>query len=199
MEKSKYFVALLGPNFREGRSDGDIILPHIDGKTLRFLIAYCYFGEVQLNYDNIDDIVPAASSMEFVELEIKCRDFLEEKLATENCIQSFLLADQFSFDLLKVNAYERILNDFGNVPPREFVRLDFKIFVELLKSDEIEASEEIIFERLKLWMDNNWADLKERGPEMLRLLRLNNLSTEVTEISVSIMVPILLCFFVLSF
>lgn len=197
--KSKYFVALFGPNFREGNSDGDITLPLIDGNALRSVVDYCYIGKVPLDYDNIENILVAASSMEFVGLEIECRDFLEANLTTENSIQSFLLADRFSFHRLKLNSFDRMLNDFENVPPEQLISLGYENFAKLLGSDDIEASEETIFDRLMTCKHTFYTDCKWIKANVMQLLRVKNLSPGVTEISPSILGRFLLFFRSLQF
>lgn len=177
---SRYFEALLGPNFREGSNNEDIILPHIDGTTLRLVIDYCYTGRIDINNNNVNSIVCAASSMEFIELEQLCCQFLGQNLCTDNCIETFLLADKFSFDSLKRKAFLRILNHFENVPPEEFLRFDVKNLMELLNYDKIEASEETVFDRLRLWMETNSSESEDRGPELLRCIRLECLSAKVS-------------------
>lgn len=177
---SRYFEAMLGPNFREGSNNEDIILPHIDGTTLQLVIDYCYTGRIDINNDNVNSIVCAASSMEFIELETLCCQFLGQNLCTENCIETFLLAEKFSFESLKRKSFLRIVNDFENVPPDEFLRFDVKNLMDLLNYDKIEASEETVFERLRLWMETNTSDSNEKGVELVQCIRMECLSAKVS-------------------
>lgn len=181
---SSYFEALLGPNFLEGSSSSDIILPHIDGATLKLVIDYCYSGRIDINEDNVNNIVFAASSMELIELEKMCCHFWKEHLNTYNCIDIYTNADKYSFDSLKRKSFQTICNEFENVPPDDFLRLDFNNFIELLQCDKIETSEEIVFNQMKLWLENNTIENENKIFDIFKCIRLECFSGEFLSESV---------------
>lgn len=69
--------------------------------TPKLLIAFCNTGHIVITSDNIEDIIDAAASMEFVQLEKGCCQHLISNLEVDNCMDALLLADKYN--LAKLN------------------------------------------------------------------------------------------------
>lgn len=179
MSASKYFQALLGPNFKEGQEEEVTI--DIDGRTLKSIIDFCYTGKLNITEENITRIIAAASSMELVVIEEKCQQFWHDNLATSNCVEIFSLADQYSFVRLRNKSFKMICEYFENVSIDELQALPFQCFAELVKCDQIHSvwQEEFIFQRMALWVDFNEENRSQYAPELFQWIRLSILSKEV--------------------
>lgn len=143
---STYFKALLGPNYRE--ANRKVVLNAIDGATLGIIIDYCYSGSVQIGEKNVVDIMSAASSMKFVQLEEKCAKFLRQQLSVENSIKTLLIADQYNSMGLRNHAMQFICANFAKTSSADIVKLDEKMFGEILEQSKIVADENVIFDRM---------------------------------------------------
>lgn len=180
MSSSKYFQALLGPNFKEGQED-EVLIANIDGPTLKSIIDFCYTGELRITDENILQIIEAASAMEFVVIEEKCQQFWNDNLATSNCVEIFSLADRFSFLELRKKSLDMICEYFEELSTNAIQALPFSCFSELLKCDLIHTvwQEEFIFQRMALWVDFDEEHRSKYTSELFRSIRLQILSKQV--------------------
>lgn len=172
---SKYFQALLGPNFKEGHEE-EVTISNIDGPTLKAIIDFCYSGNIKITDENILKIVSAASAMEFVSIEKKCETFWNDNLAIANCVDTFLFADKFSFSNQRQKSLDFVCEHFEAVDNSELQKLDFPHFSEILKCDKIHALEDSIFNRLVLWVDYDTANRSKYVPDLIKLIRMEKIS-----------------------
>lgn len=179
-QSSKYFEALLGPDFREG-SQNEIELKGVDGPTLKTIICYIYCGFVELTKNNIEKVLDAASSMELLPLEEKCAKYLEVNLTKENCVRTLLLADKYSFGQLITNALKFVCEHFDSVSMAEVLQIESSFFNEILKSDKITGSETKIFNCLVEWVRANVAERAKFVPEFLKSVHLEFMPAEVIQ------------------
>lgn len=93
-------------------------------------------------------LVWSASTMGFVHIERGCEEFWCDNLAASNCVEIFVLADKFGFIELRRKSLAYICVLFKFVPEDDLKCLQFSNFPELLKCNEIHASEDSIFQRL---------------------------------------------------
>lgn len=172
---SKYFEALLGPNFRES-SEKEIVLKEIDGPTLKIILEFIYTADIKISAENVFDILAAASSMELIALAKECGQFCADNLTIENCVDFFLNTDKYYLSDLRLKVLEFICDHFEDVPVDDFQQIDENNFEELLKHDQITAAETIIFLRLVEWMDLRKT---ESVGDLLNLIRLKHIPTAV--------------------
>lgn len=196
MSSSKYFQALLGSHFKEGQQ-GKVTIADIDGPTLKSIIEFCYTGELQITDENIEQIIAAASAMEFVVIEEKCQQFWSENVATSNCLEIFSLADRYSFLKLRKKLLDIICEYFDVVSIIELQALTFSCFLELLKCDLIHVvwQEEFIFHRMMLWIEYNAVNRSKYAPELFQLIRLGILSKSVRCVQIHISVFLFTLYF----
>lgn len=169
---------MLGPNFKEG-IEGKITLKSVDGPTLKAIIQYIYFGHIELNGNNVESILTAASSMEIVPLEEKCGIYLHANLTKENCLNALMLADRYGFGQCKADALKMVCVHFGNIPKADIWQIDGDIFKELLKCEHFDVPESTIFECLVEWARQSESDRTKCMPELLKSIRLECMTGEV--------------------
>lgn len=177
-QSSKYFEALLGPNFREG-ADKEVVLENVNGPTLKAVIHFIYIGHVELNNDNIVGILAAASEFEVLPLEQKCGQYLQENLSAQNCVATLSLADKYSFGQLRANALALVCANFERISSTDISKLDGNIFGDILKQDQIEAPETKIFNYLVGWAKQNETEGTNYMPQLLKSIRLDFMPGEV--------------------
>lgn len=177
-KSSQYFETLLGPNFREGNEE-EIILKSVDGPTLKTIICYIYAGYIELNKDNIESVLSAASGMELVALEEKCAKYLQENLTNENCVNTLLLADTYSLDQLKTNALSQVCANFENIPTAHILPIESNCLGQILKYDKIQIPETKMFECLVEWVKTNETERAKCVPEHLKYIRLQYIPGKV--------------------
>lgn len=153
----------------------------IDGRTLEEIIHYIYVGYISLTPDSIDSIFPAATRMRISELREKCIDFLMGNLAAENCLQYLLLVDRCNeHGQLRNNALSLVCEHFGNILNTvEFIQIQGNSFIEILTHDDLDVPEIDIFNFLFRWFERNEDGRREFVPQLLRLIRLPQLSYQV--------------------
>lgn len=178
---SPYFKAMLVSNFKEANQE-EVVLNAIDGATLSTVIKYCYSGSAQINEENVGGIMSAASSMMFVQLKEKCANFLRQRLGVENSIEILLIADQYNLTGLRNNAMQFICANFAEIPSADMVKLDEKMFGEILEQGKIVADETVIFDRLVQWSEHDASKRSQFVALLAKSIRLEYLPTEVNKI-----------------
>lgn len=178
-ESSKYFQAMLGPNFREG-SEEEIVLPHINGTTLQLLIDFCYFGHATITRDNVEELIEAAASMEFVQLEQDCCEFLIDNLTVDNCLDALFMADTYNSTKLKQKTLQFIRDHFEDVALVDVHDISYENVVELLKYEQYKIPECIIFDRLVRWIYHNRKERTKYVPVLVQYVRLEHIQDDVS-------------------
>lgn len=178
VSSSKYFAALLGPNFKEGKQD-EVTISSVDGPTLKAIIDFCYSGDIQITDENAETISETASAMEMVHIEKLCEQFWSENLTESNCVKIFVLADTYTFTGLRKESFDYICENFEELETGKLQKLKFNHFSELLKSDSIYAREEFIFQCLVDWVDYHETPRSKYVPELLKSIRLEKISQPV--------------------
>lgn len=178
MASSKYFVALLGPNFREGAAK-EIPLEAVDGLMLKTILDFIYSGQIGINGANVADIVAAASSMELIALEERCGEFWKTNMSVENCVEVFLNADKYRLTKLRSEALKFICDHFEDATTEDIEQMNEENIRELLEQDVISAPETIVFDRLAQWLVENNIKGGDIVSEMLKLIRLSHIPNKV--------------------
>lgn len=178
MSSSSYFRALLGPNFEEGE-DEEVTISNTDGPTLKNIINFCYTGNIKITNENIEQIIEAASYMNFDRIELKCQQFWIDTLATSNCVQIFSAADKYSFKNLRKISFDFICEHFEKVSDIELKKIGLSFFAELLKCDQIHAREEFIFHRMAEWVGYHETTRSKHVPELMKTIRLEKITQPV--------------------
>lgn len=175
---SKYFRAALGPHFQEG-DETESTLEDTDGQTVKAIVDFCYTGRIELTEGNVTKFQAIASSIEFDLLEEKCSQFYAAKLSVDNSVDTLIIADKYSDVGLRQRALDLICESFETVPMQDIQRLGHELMQELLKCDKIQAPEELVFKRLFEWFKKNEEERKKHMPEMLKLIRLEYVPSQV--------------------
>lgn len=177
---SGFFRALLGPNFREGQ-EREVTISNIDGPTLKTIIDYCYYGRIHINGENSVKIVSAASAMELVGIEKNCEKSWISELATENCVDIFLLAERYCLSELRNKSLHFICKHFKAIAAENIFVLEYPYphFADILKCDKVEALEDLIFVRLSQWIDYEEKTRSKYASDLLKSIQLGKITQPV--------------------
>lgn len=175
---SNYYATIFGSK-SANECCNEIVLTDFDGTLLTDLVHYLYTGNVTLNVKNFKAYMDVAVQFEFKLLQKKCIEFPIIQLSLYNCVEYFLLANTNNSPDLRKNALQFICNRFKNVPSREISKLDFDSFKEVIESDEITATEELVFDRLVEWTRCDEFDRSKHVSDLLKCIRLKHIPTKV--------------------
>lgn len=175
---SKYFAAALGPNFREG-NQSEFILDGIDGAMVKSIVDFCYSGRIDLSEGNVDQFLAIASSREFDLLEEKCWIFYAEKLSITNAVNTLMIADRYSNLISRQKAFDVVCESFETLPETDIQQLEHRLLLEILKCDEIQATEECVLQRVLKWFQIEMGEREQHMPELLKLIRLEYIPLQV--------------------
>lgn len=179
---SKYFSVSLGPNFQEGGIN-EFVLEGTDGETVKAIVDYCYTGQIVLTEENTGKLLAIASSVELDFLESECRQFYADNLSVTNCVDAFMVSDKYCYADIRRKAFDLICDSFEILPSAEIQNLDHRLLEEVLKSDEINGPEGLVFVRLMEWFQNNEEERERYMSQLLELIRLQHITTREVRIA----------------
>lgn len=156
------------------------MVKNISGATLQNVIHFFYTGNIEINTQNAESLLAAASLLLSPKLERKCTDFFEQPgiIDASNCIGIWAIARKYAFHELKTVASQAIYEQFLEVSKNgEFLRLDDAHLVELLGSDKMNiTSEEDVFNAIVDWVQFKVDERKLLFPKIVAAVRIHQLN-----------------------
>lgn len=168
----------MGPKFQENKPK-EFILKDADGRTIKNTVDFCYTGIIELTEDNVETCLAIASSVEIDLLVDKCRQFYSSKLSVANAVDILMVADNNRFVELRQRALDFISENFDVVATLDILKLGHPLLQELLKYDKIHESGDLCAQRLVAWFQAHESERAVYMPELLKLIRLEQLTLEV--------------------
>lgn len=150
----------------------------IDGITLKAIIDYCYTDRIEINADNADDILDAASRMEFPAIEEMVGQFWCDNLTVENCIETLAKADQYCLMVLWQKALQFCGANFDKLPLPNMLNMDVGILRKLLAETVTEMQ---ILDYVEQWLQHNVFGREKFAPSILKLIRLKHFTSKVSK------------------
>lgn len=175
---SPYFEALLLGGMRE--ADEDIVtMANVDGVTLQALIRFCYLGRIDIDIDDVEVLLAAASGMNLVQVEMLCERHCLKKLRRDNCLRLWWMADRYSLTTLKKKAYIMVLDSFSLLANGdEFKQMERDSLLRFLADDNLSVyCEEDVIKALVGWIrfdeDNRRMHFAELMNSVVRFKEMN--------------------------
>ncbi|KJH40855.1 BTB/POZ domain protein [Dictyocaulus viviparus] len=144
---SNYFKAMFTNEMAESRLQ-EIEMYDMDADTLDALIGFCYSGEIKVNDQNVQSLLPAACLLQLNEVQNVCCEFLKKQLDPSNCLGIRAFADTHSCRELLRSADKYTLHNFQDVVgTEEFLLLPVNHLIELISSEElhVRSEENVVF------------------------------------------------------
>ena len=190
---SKYFQALLGPNFGDGKQE-EIEIPVPDESILNALINFAYSGRVDISTENVQDLLDGASYLD-VEFVVKaCSDFLKSAIDDKVCFGILQLADRYGLQELRQTAKNHVLRNFVTLSceNEEFLDLPTNLFIELIQDEgicvviegivpSVEKREQAVLQAVLHYTKHDLPNRKEKLAKFLSHVRLALISPSYLE------------------
>lgn len=189
---SRYFEALLGDNWEEGKKD-EIEVLGLDEDAVSDLIEFAYSGHVDISKDNVQTLLEAADYLGVEFVKKSCEDFLRNAIDDRTCLGIWQLADLFSLEELNEHAKRYALRHFTGVCEKEeFLCLPYRLLTDLIADeglcvviDELipfeDDREKIVLQAVFRYIEHELHSRKDHFPELLSLVRIPTLSESFLE------------------
>ena len=143
---SDYFRAMFTTNMAE-QSQAVVTITGIDSTSMGLIVKYLYTGRAELKTSTVQNLLSAANLFQLKELKDGCATFMAKKLDTENCIGIHFFAQAHECEKLEFEAWDWITESFDCVSETvEFLELSADNLIEVIKYDDIHATEEEVYE-----------------------------------------------------
>lgn len=183
---SAYFDAMFSSGMQENEAK-QVSLKDVNGEGLRFLVDFCYSGQIEITSENIGIILPTASRYEFVEIEDACLKFLEQSIETEpnNCASYYSLANLYNFNGSMELIKQQMCQFFMDVKEtEEFLDLNYNEMVDLIKRNDLCVSrEEEVFTSVMKWINRDKYNREKYLPNVLKYIRFPQMDIKVSHLA----------------
>lgn len=151
---SDYFRALLTLEMKE-KGQKVVTLKGVTPRGLKEVVKFAYSGKLFCTFENISDVLLAATHLQFPEAVSLCSMFLTSLTSNVNSIDMYNIAEQFNLVPLKEHALGLILCNFGDVAKREdFLRFSPRFLSDILADNRLKAFSELkLFHLVLQWIN----------------------------------------------
>ncbi|CAF3894793.1 unnamed protein product [Rotaria sordida] len=175
---SDYFKAMFNGHMCESQSD------HVELKGferssngVELMINFCYTGSLLITFDNIDDLLHAATHLQIKDAIILCSQFLIESCAIKNCIDIYKISDLYSLnDVLNIikNFISKNFVLLMFHAPQQFEQLTYEQIYNELSRDTLEMYEFNEYDLFKMtctWIQTNSFEREKYAANLFQLIR----------------------------
>ena len=176
---SAYFRAMFTQQMAESKQRL-ITINGVDPATLKSLVNYAYTATIDISEDNVQSILSAASVLQFQEVKQACSEFLRRQLDTDNCLGIKVFAEAYGCNDLQKAATVYSSHYFSQVRKRdEFLKLSIDEIKLFLSNEQLNVQSEYeVYEAAMAWLSHGSGRRTDHLYEVLRLVRLPQLTTE---------------------
>ena len=170
---SAYFRAMFLTDMKESQQKR-ITIRGVSSNSLRALIEYTYSSKIRVCVDNVENILSAASMLQFIRVEEACYDFLSNNIEVSNCIDVWNLSELHECTELVDRAESFIRGNFTMVlKSPEYFCLTPKQLARLLCHDKLNVpSESSVFGAVMSWVKHDLSTRKQYLVQFLEHIRL---------------------------
>lgn len=170
-----YFNAMFTHNMIES-TQKDIVMHGIDPEALEALINFAYSGRISINVNNVQSLLIGASFLQLKWVRNACATFIKERFHQNNVLKVRTLADSLGCFGLMTDSNRYIAQYFPDISLSEdFLNLNISEIIDIVNKDELQASEEQVFEATIRWVKQD--ELRQECfPQLLAAVRLPLLS-----------------------
>lgn len=175
---SDYFKVLFNGNMSESHAD------HIELKGfersshgVESMLDFCYSGSLRIHFDNIDELLNAATHLQIHEAIDLCSQFLIESCTIKNCIDIYRIADLYSLDNVLFVIKNFLSKNFVLLISQardQFEQLTYEQMHTELERDNLEmyhCTEYDLFTMVCTWIETNQTEREQYIDSLFQLIR----------------------------
>jgi hypothetical protein len=175
---SDYFKAMFNGDMSESQSD-HVELKGFENSSdgVESIINFCYSGTLDITFNNIDQLLHAATHLQIKDAINLCLQFLIESCSIHNCIDIYKIADLYSLiDVLDI-VRSFISKNFLLLmfqAREQFEQLTYEQICQELSRDTLEMntfSEYDLFIMICTWIEVNRNDREKYAIDLFKLIR----------------------------
>jgi len=149
---SPFMKALLSGPFRDALQPS-IHLPELAASVFEAVLEFIYSGQVTLSVELMPELLQAACRFQIAPLQAAAQAAAASTLTSTTYLDAWRLALALELKDLAAAAKKVALKEFGNlVATSEFEQLPVDKLEDLLKDDDLDATEDVVFEALEKWV-----------------------------------------------
>lgn len=158
---SDYFRAMFTNDCTE-KNQSVVRINGVDAVSMNLILKFFYTGQAELQTDTVQNLLSAANLFQLSELKRGCADYMANKLDVDNCIGIHFFAQAHECESLEFHAWDVITENFDAVSSSsEFLELSWEHIIEVIKYDDIQATEEDVFEAAMKWLKHNSVERRD--------------------------------------
>ncbi|XP_035685739.1 kelch-like protein 24 [Branchiostoma floridae] len=166
---SEYFLAMFCNGHRESR-EHKVTIHEFSPGALQALVDYAYTSKVTITEDNAVKLLKGANFFRILPVRDACVAFISDNLSAEDCLQMLQLGNMLSCPTLEKTARAYAIKEFAAASETpEFLSLTKDQLITLISSDDLNASEEVVYTAVMAWINH---DTDERNQDMKELMEL---------------------------
>ncbi|XP_078593544.1 kelch-like protein 24 isoform X2 [Branchiostoma floridae x Branchiostoma japonicum] len=166
---SEYFRAMFCNKHRESK-EHKVTIHEVSPGALQLLVDYAYTSKVNITEDNAVKLLEGANFFRIQPVCDACVTFILDNLSAKDCLQMMHIGNMLSLEDLERKARECTLKEFASVSKTpEFLSLTKAQLIKLISSDDLNATEEVVYTAVMTWIN---LDADERNKDMKELMEL---------------------------
>ncbi|XP_078586310.1 kelch-like protein 24 [Branchiostoma floridae x Branchiostoma japonicum] len=168
---SEYFCAMFCNRHRESR-EHKVTIHEVSPGALQLLVDYAYTSKVTITEDNAVKLLEGANFFRILPVRDACETFISNSLSAKDCLQMMQTGNMLSCPDLEKKARLCVLKEFGTVRETpEFLSLTKDQLSTVISSDDLNASEEVVYAAVMTWINHNTRKRKRYMKELMELVR----------------------------
>lgn len=150
---SDYFSTMFTQTNTQEYIKSKVYLRDINYQTVCKLIDFCYTAELAMDEENAQDILIAASRLQFPSVQEMASEYICTMMDASNCLGIYMLAERILLPSLLERSLEFCLTHFEDVVnEEEFSHLEYSCLYSLISNERLKVpGEELVFQSVIRW------------------------------------------------
>ncbi|XP_066264728.1 kelch-like protein 24 [Branchiostoma lanceolatum] len=166
---SEYFRAMFCNGHRESK-ERTITIHEVNSNVMQLLVDYSYTSKVTITENNAVELLEGANFLQIQPVHDACVTYICNNLGAKDCLQMMQVGNMLSCPDLEDKARMCALKEFAAVSKTPaFLSLTKDQLTTLVSSDDLIATEEVVYEAVMTWINH---DTRKRRKEMRELMEL---------------------------
>eukprot|EP00058_Branchiostoma_floridae_P028014 XP_002613505.1 hypothetical protein BRAFLDRAFT_208359 [Branchiostoma floridae] len=166
---SEYFRAMFCNGHLESK-EHKVSIHEVTPGALQLLVDFAYTSKVTITQDNAVKLLEGANFFQIQPVRDACVNFISNNLSAKDCLQMMHMGNMLSCSDLEKKAILYALKEFATVSKTpEFLSLTKDQLITLISSDDLSATEEVVYTAVMTWINH---DTDERNKDMKELMEL---------------------------